>query len=106
MYFSAVLIKETDIKVVAKQCTENFFNSVLKCLLNFVDLKQFVYYDKDEDILNNLFLINYHMMPFNWNSDKAHNKWKRIFGDFKYQMLLNFHACDKARKNTNETDQN
>lgn len=71
------------------------FNNCKKC-----------FYKNEETILNNLFLINYHMMPFNWNSKKAHNKWKRIFGDFKYQMLLDFHECDKARINVNETAQN
>lgn len=68
------------------------------------DCKECFY--KDENILlDNLFLINYHMMPFNWNSEKAHNKWKRIFGDFKYQMLLDFHECDKARPNVNDASQ-
>ena len=67
-------------------------------LSHYNDLRFFIYDYNDENVLDNLFLINYHMMPFNWNSEKAHNKWKRIFGDFKYQMLLDFHKCDKARK--------
>lgn len=64
-------------------------------LSHYSDLKESYY--SGEKLLNNLFLINYHMMPFNWNSEKAHNKWKRIFGEEKYQMLLDFHKCDKAR---------
>ncbi len=48
-------------------------------------------------ILDECFLINYHMMPFSWTSDKAKKKWKNIFGEYKYQMLLDFNECDKAR---------
>lgn len=73
-------------------------------LSHYNDLRFFIYDDDNETILDNLFLINYHMMPFNWNSEKAHNKWKKIFGDFKYQMLLDFHKYDKARNNTSETN--
>lgn len=55
-----------------------------------------IFYSKDE-ILNMLFLINYHMLPMNWNTEKAKNKWKKIFGDYKYNLLVDFHMCDKAR---------
>ena len=48
-------------------------------------------------ILDMLFLVNYHMLPMNWNTEKAKNKWKNIFGDYKYQLLVDFHMCDKAR---------
>ena len=50
-----------------------------------------------EYVLDTCFLINYHMMPFSWESDKAKKKWKKIFGNYKYQMLLDFNKCDKAR---------
>lgn len=50
-----------------------------------------------ETILNMCFLINYHMMPMGWDSDKAKQKWKRRFGEYKYKMLLDFNECDKAR---------
>ena len=53
-------------------------------------------YDNGAD-LNLLFLINYHMMPFGWNSDKARNKWRRIFGKEKYEMLVRFNECDIRR---------
>lgn len=55
-----------------------------------------MFYSKDE-ILDMLFLINYHMLPMNWNTEKAKNKWRKIFGDYKYQLLVDFHMCDKAR---------
>lgn len=55
-----------------------------------------IFYSKDE-ILNMLFLINYHMLPMNWNTEKAKNKWRKIFGDYKYNLLVDFHMCDKAR---------
>lgn len=54
--------------------------------------------DIDADtILNICLLINYHMMPMSWNTDKAKNTWKRRFGEQKYQMLLKFNECDKSR---------
>lgn len=55
-----------------------------------------MFYSKDE-ILDMLFLINYHMLPMNWNTEKAKNKWRKIFGDYKYNLLVDFHMCDKAR---------
>lgn len=49
------------------------------------------------DILDVCFLINYHMMPFDWTTEKPKERWKKRFGEYKYQMLLDFHECDKAR---------
>lgn len=49
------------------------------------------------DILDVCFLINYHMMPFNWTTEKSKERWKKRFGEYKYQMLLDFYECDKAR---------
>lgn len=54
------------------------------------------FFTKDE-ILEILFLINYHMLPMNWNTDKSKEKWRKIFGDYKYQLLIDFNRCDKAR---------
>lgn len=54
--------------------------------------------DLDTDfLLDACFLINYHMMPFNWTSDEANKRWKKRFGEYKYQMLLDFNECDRAR---------
>jgi predicted kinase len=65
-------------------------------LSNIENIKQHRDYS-DEEILNILFLVNYHMMPMSWDSEKAKNTWKRRFGEYKYQLLLDFNACDKAR---------
>ena len=51
----------------------------------------------DVEFLDFLFLVNYHMMPMSWNTDKTKNTWKRRFGEYKYQMLLDFNECDKSR---------
>lgn len=48
-----------------------------------------------DEIADILFYINYHMRPFNWNTEKAHNRWKEIFGEEKYNNLLIFNKCDK-----------
>lgn len=54
-------------------------------------------YLSDKFLLDCCFLINYHMLPFSWNTDKSKNKWRKIFGEEKYNMLLRFHECDKER---------
>lgn len=51
-------------------------------------------YIDDESMLNYCFLINYHMMPFSWNNEKTHNKYKKIFGEYLYNMLIYFNECD------------
>lgn len=49
------------------------------------------------DVLPAAFLTNYHMLPFQWNTKKSQEKWRKIFGDEKYEMLLYSNECDKAR---------
>lgn len=44
--------------------------------------------------LDKCFLINYHMMPFDWNIEKSRKKWRRIFGEEKFKLLEDFHRCD------------
>lgn len=53
----------------------------------------------DREFLDILFLINYHMLPMSWKdaSDKTLNKWKTLFGEEKYNMLIDFNKCDKSR---------
>ena len=51
-----------------------------------------------DDLLNCCFLINYHMFPFEWNTEKIKKRWKERFGEYKYKMLLDFNECDKARR--------
>ena len=54
--------------------------------------------DYSDDFLDSAFLINYHMLPFDWNTDKAREKWLGIFGKEKFNMLCEFHECDVARE--------
>ena len=51
----------------------------------------------DDVLLDCCFLINYHMMPFSWENKKTHDRWRERFGEYKYEMLMRFHECDKAR---------
>lgn len=46
------------------------------------------------DILKCLFIINYHMEPFFWHSEKAEYKWKNIFGENNFNLLKIFNKCD------------
>lgn len=62
----------------------------------FESIKRYRDYD-DEEILNILFLVNYHMMPMNWNDEATLKRWENRFGEYKYKMLLDFHRCDKMR---------
>lgn len=57
---------------------------------------------KDNMILNMCFLANYHMMPFWWMTEKAKQRWKKRFGEYKYQMLLDFNECDTKREEMND----
>ena len=61
------------------------------------------FYSKDE-ILDILFLVNYHMLPMNWNTDKSKEKWRKIFGDYRYQLLVDFNKCDKMRPDDIKTE--
>lgn len=65
-------------------------------LTDYNNIFRETFYSKDE-ILDILFLVNYHMLPMNWNTEKAKNKWRKIFGDYKCNLLVDFHMCDKAR---------
>jgi predicted kinase len=47
-------------------------------------------------LLDNTFLINYHMMPFTWKEPKTVEKYKKIFGEEKTEMLIYFNECDRS----------
>ena len=49
-----------------------------------------------DTMLNDTFLINYHMMPFNWKEPKTVEKYKKIFGEEKTEMLIYFNECDRS----------
>lgn len=52
----------------------------------------------DGQWLNVLFLINYHMRPFNWRSDKSILRAQNHFGTEKYFWLTDFNTCDRTRE--------
>ena len=65
---------------------------------SYLVLENLVPYCINENVILAIcFLINYHMKPFGWNSYKAEKRWRNRFGNAKYQMLLDFNVCDKAR---------
>ena len=70
-----------------------FDHNSIGSYLILTSLDEFYHYD----ILDVCFLINYHMMPFGWTTEKSKERWKKRFGEYKCQMLLDFHECDKAR---------
>lgn len=67
---------------------------ILSNSMNFMVM----YFISTKKFLEMLLYINYHMLPMNWNSEKAKNKWKKIFGEEKFNNLTLFNKCDKIRK--------
>lgn len=55
---------------------------------------------EDINILDLIFFVNYHMLPFNWQSDKTMQKWKEKFGERKFEMLKILHEGDKKASGT------
>jgi hypothetical protein len=47
-------------------------------------------------MLDLVFFINYHMLPYQWNTEKSKEKWKGIFGEDKFNRLMLLHEADKA----------
>jgi len=54
-------------------------------------------FERTEDLLEFLFLVNYHMLPFGWETEKTRHKWEQRLGADKKNLLLDFHECDCAR---------
>jgi predicted kinase len=65
-------------------------------LSNYKSLSDFGL-DSDE-ILKLLFVVNYHMFPFNWETLKTHAKWCKIFGEELYDVLVEFNLYDMNAK--------
>lgn len=62
----------------------------------YVDIKgNKLYTYRVKDVLDWLFYINYHMHLYNLTTDKSINKWKKIFGEIKYNNLMLLHEADK-----------
>lgn len=58
---------------------------------------------KDE-ILDFLFLVNYHGFVMNLNTKMSRIRWEKIFKEEKFKLLIDFYKCDKARPNINKTN--
>lgn len=55
-----------------------------------------------DDLLECLFYINYHMIPFFINGEKSGRKYKKLWGEEKYNNLMMFNECDKIGTGTKE----
>lgn len=47
------------------------------------------------EIINALFYINYHMLPFNWELAKTKDKYNKIFGNEKFNNLILLNKIDR-----------
>ena len=52
-------------------------------------------YIDNYDLLQNAFLINYHMRPFGATTERAKEKMKNTFGRMNYELLMMFNEADK-----------
>ena len=53
----------------------------------------------DKEVLDMVFLVNYHMLPRKWTeSDKTKRRWERRLGMEKTQLIKDFNSCDKSRE--------
>ncbi len=72
-------------------CYYSHHNVGTYLLLQNLDLVGF----KDiRDTVDVLFYINFHMQPFFIQTEKAKEKWKKIWGEIKYNNLMMFNECD------------
>lgn len=62
-------------------------------------------FDKHNTILDILFYINYHMLPFFWKTEKTKEKWYKIFGQDKFDNLLLFNKYDKIASGTDSEEE-
>lgn len=56
-----------------------------------------------KEIIYCLTIINYHMRPFDWKTEKAQKKYFDIFGPVLYTYLTYFNICDKKSCGTEES---
>lgn len=50
------------------------------------------------NFLDMVFYVNYHMLPYTWKTPNAREKWRKIFGDEKYNNLMLLHKADMHSK--------
>jgi len=66
-------------------------------VLSKLDVREFAdgMANQHEFLLDVCFYINYHMLPFDWKTEKSTLKYQAIFGEKKFQDLLLINECDK-----------
>lgn len=47
-----------------------------------------------------IFYVNFHMNPFFWKEEKTHEKYKKLFGEKRYNNLMLLNYCDKIASGT------
>lgn len=53
-------------------------------------------YETNDSILEGAFLINYHMRPFGWKTEKAKERARKTFGGYWFDLLTLFNECDEG----------
>ena len=57
-------------------------------------------YDKNINPLLVIFLVNYHMLAHEIHTEKAINKYKSLFGEDLFNLLMKFQKCDSLASGT------
>lgn len=65
-----------------------------------IGIRNWMKIDTVDDLLNCLFYINYHMIPFFIESEKSIKKYKELWGEEKFNNLMMFNECDKIASGT------
>lgn len=74
---------------------ENYLNAKMPSLTE-------EYLDAIQEIMDVVFFVNYHMLPFDWKTDKVKRKYKNIFGEDKFNCLMIMHEADCNGKDLKE----
>jgi hypothetical protein len=73
-------------------CYYSHHNIGAYSLLQNIDL---VAFEDKQRTLDLLFYVNFHMLPFFIETEKAKKKWGNIMGKKKYDNIVLFNECDK-----------
>lgn len=52
----------------------------------------------EKDVLEMAFLINYHMKPLHWTTEKAKERSRSRLGERRMKLIEDFNQCDKSRE--------
>jgi len=102
------LIMATSLHDIGKLFTQTFSDDGQAHYFNHANVGAYYvlcYGDIGEINLKNVCMyINYHMLPYDWKTDKAQNKWEKLFGRQTFKELLLIHKYDDSSQKRREVE--